>query len=161
MRRLGARRRERLRISNWCLARTDSARTHTAGSNDPDKRGDGMDEEDDHIAHASSYQLTNCVNFNVFWISPGTGTIGKTNAGFHSCRFRNDGKKVMECPLPGVRIPIVRAHRNLNTEDFRTETETMEGLKAHLGESGLRGHHNSNWLYPLAIDRQWLYCITL
>jgi len=47
--------------------------SHTAGSNNLHQGGDGMDEEDDHIAHASSYQLPNYVNFNVFWISPGTG----------------------------------------------------------------------------------------
>jgi hypothetical protein len=52
----------------------DSATTARTppGPNDSHGRGVGMDEQDDEIAHASSYQLPNCVNFNVFWISPGT-----------------------------------------------------------------------------------------
>jgi hypothetical protein len=32
-----------------------------------------MDEEDEEIAHSLSYQLSNLMNSNVFWISPGTG----------------------------------------------------------------------------------------
>ena len=48
--------------------------THTAGPNDSHKRGDGMDEEDYEFAHTQYYQLLNPMNFNVFWISPGTGS---------------------------------------------------------------------------------------
>jgi hypothetical protein len=47
---------------------------HTAGPNDSHKRGDGMDEEDYEFAHTQYYQLLNPMNFNVFWISPGTGS---------------------------------------------------------------------------------------
>jgi hypothetical protein len=45
---------------------------HTAGRSNSHKRGDGMDKEDDEIAHPPSYQLSNPKNFNVLWISPGT-----------------------------------------------------------------------------------------
>jgi len=45
---------------------------HTAGSKDSHQRGDGMDEEDDEIAHPLSYQFPNANTFNVLGISPGT-----------------------------------------------------------------------------------------
>jgi hypothetical protein len=46
---------------------------HTAGSKGSHQRGDGMDEEDDEIAHPLSYQFPNSNTFNVLGISPGTG----------------------------------------------------------------------------------------
>jgi hypothetical protein len=46
---------------------------HTAGSKGSHQRGDGMDEEDDEIAHPLSYQFPNSNSFNVLGISPGTG----------------------------------------------------------------------------------------
>src|SRR6478752_4108525 len=45
---------------------------HTAGSKGSHQRGDGMDEEDDEIAHPLSYQFPNSNSFNVLGISPGT-----------------------------------------------------------------------------------------
>jgi hypothetical protein len=46
---------------------------HTAGSKGSHQRGDGMDEEDDEIAHPLSYQFPNSNSFNVLGISPNTG----------------------------------------------------------------------------------------
>jgi hypothetical protein len=43
--------------------------SHPAGPSDSHQRGDGMDKEDDEIAHPLSYQFPNPNTFSVLWIS--------------------------------------------------------------------------------------------
>ena len=52
--RFGARRRERLRINNWCLGENGFCHdgSHATGSKDAHNRGDDVDKEDNQITHA-------------------------------------------------------------------------------------------------------------
>jgi hypothetical protein len=72
----------------------DSATTARTppGPSDAHKRSDGMDDEDDEIAHPLSYQFPNPNTLNVLGISPGTGILSlflprfviSYRAGFHA-----------------------------------------------------------------------------
>ena len=117
-RRFGARSRERLRMSNCCLTRSDSATT--AGAHQPSQGGDQVDEQDEQVAHR-----------HILATSPGIAKLDNLT-GLRGCVATRHphahGVAPMSYPMGFEMIAPSWTTSNIRPSDSRTRYDALLGL---------------------------------